>query len=117
MLFNDLSTALVLFSISVVILAALCVFYVVRLGAYCRDAVEFVRNQNKKSVTLRRMAEVETSLTELTDAYDAMMTSHKKLRARINMRAVRDDKKNDAKSGNGVDKDALRLAAKERGLI
>lgn len=50
---------------------------------------------NKRSIGLKKMAEVEASLTELTDAYDALLTSHKKLRSRIGMRANRDAKQQD----------------------
>ncbi len=118
MLLNDLSTVLAGFLGLVLILCAYCVFYVIRLGHYCRGAVEYVQTQNKKAVTLRRMAEVEASLTDLTDSYEALLAAHKKLRSRINMRAVREDRKNDADSAaNGTDKRALRQAARDKNLL
>ena len=77
------------------------------LGAYTRASRtkrlaikvgDYVKTQNKRSLTLKRMAEVESTLTELTDSYDALLTSHKKLRSRIGMRATRDQK-----ASNGLD--------------
>lgn len=53
-------------------------------------ALHHLADSNKRSIGLKKMAEVEASLTELTDAYDALLTSHKKLRSRIGMRANRD---------------------------
>lgn len=75
------------------LLMVMAVFFyrwMLKLADYCRGAAEFVATQNKNAVSLRRMAEVEATLTELTDSYDALLESHKKLRARIGMRAVRD---------------------------
>lgn len=59
-------------------------------------AVRFVRYNSSESLSLSKMAKVEASLTELTDSYDALLTSHKKLRSRIGMRKHR---------GNGEAKD------------
>lgn len=56
---------------------------------------EYVRNQNKNAVSLRRMAELSAEVTDLRDAYEAILESHKKLRARIGMRATR-EKRNGA---------------------
>jgi hypothetical protein len=39
---------------------------------------------------MKRVAEIECDLTELKDSYDALLTSHKKLRSRIGMREIRD---------------------------
>lgn len=89
------------------------------------QATEFVQNQNKRSVSLRRTAELEATVTELLDSYQSLLTSHKKLRARIGMRNTRQ------KAGNGVDstvapadeagraayKSQLRADAKSKGLL
>ncbi len=69
-----------------------------RLVAYCRAAVEFVRNQNKNSVSLRKMAEVEATLTDLSDSYEALLESHRKLRSRIGMRKIRQKRQDDVNS-------------------
>lgn len=65
------------------------------LEARVAQALTFLQTNNKRSLSLARMAEVETSLTELTDAYDSLLRSHKKLRSRIGMRDVREAKKNE----------------------
>lgn len=97
MLSTELSTGLVVFCSFCVVLGVVLVLWTSRLAAYCRETVQFVQLQNKRSVSLRRIAEVEATLTELLDSYESLLSSHKKLRARIGMRAAR------AKSGNGVD--------------
>ena len=56
---------------------------------FCKDTEEFIKLQNKRSLTLSKLAEIETELTELKDAYDSLLTSHKKLRSRIGMRENR----------------------------
>jgi len=61
----------------------------------------YVQESNKRSLTLRRMAEVEATLTELLDSYDSLLKSHKKLRSRITMR------ENRAKAPNGIDSDSV----------
>ncbi len=67
-----------------------------------------------------RIAELSSQMTELTDSYDALLKSHKKLRSRITMRDNR-QKGLDASNGSDLsserDKDTLRLAAKSRGLL
>jgi hypothetical protein len=96
-----------------------------KAARYSMRAAEYVQEQNKRSLGLRRMAEVETTLTELLDSYNALMTSHKKLRARIGMRAGR-EKRNNGQSGDVVPSDeagraayktALRADAKAKGLL
>ena len=92
-----------------------------------KSAVNFVQNQNKNAVSLRRMAEVEATLTDLLDSYQSLLTSHKKLRSRIGMREHR-EKKNAESSGNVGEaptdevekaryKAQLRADMKARGLL
>ncbi len=125
MLSTDLST------FWVVLAGAQSVFWLV-LAVWCWKAVrysmqaaEFVQQQNKRSVGLRRLAEVEATLTELLDSYNALLTSHKKLRARIGMRAGR-EKRHNANAGDVVPSDEagraaykaeLRADAKSKGLL
>lgn len=126
MLWTDLSTGFAFFLFLLCSAAVLIVIWMLRLATYCRDSVAFVQNQNKRAVSLARIAEVETTLTELLDAYNSLLESHKKLRSRIGMRNLRE------KRGNGVDLDAsppageadrasykskLRDLAKQRGLL
>lgn len=83
-----LSTGFVFFALGLSVVAVL--FSLASL-ANARNAVDWVAQSNKRSLSLKKMAEVEAELTDLRDAYDALMASHKKLRARIGMRKVRDD--------------------------
>jgi len=98
---TELSTGLGIFLLCCVVFAVFLVRWQWRLALYAREAVEFVQLQNKRSVSLRRLAEVETTLTELLDAYESLLQSHKKLRSRIGMRNLRD------KRGNGVDSESV----------
>lgn len=91
MLPTELSTILASFA---VLIGAVSWLYAYRCWDFCRDTEEFIKLQNKRSLSLAKLAEIETTLTELQDAYDALMTSHKKLRSRIGMRANRAAKGN-----------------------
>lgn len=124
MLLSDLSTGYVIFVVLFTIYAAFLAFYQQRLANFCRDAVMTVLNQNKRAVSLRRMAEVEATLTDLADSYDALLKAHKTLRSRIGMRHVRDQK-----IANGIEtipdstadpagyKRAMRLRLRSEGKI
>lgn len=126
MLWTDLSTGFAFFLFLLCSAAVLIVIWMLKLATYCRDAVAFVQNQNKRALSLRRIAELEATQTELLDAYNSLLASHKKLRSRIGMRNLRE------KRGNGVDldkpapageadrasyKSRLREQAKQRGLL
>lgn len=122
MLSTDLSTILAGFLALVLIFAVYCCYYVVKLGAYCKTAVEYVTNQNKNALSLRKMAEVEATLTELSDAYEALLQSHKKLRSRIGMRKVREQRDNgldldSSEQDKATLKNRLRLESKQKGLL
>lgn len=93
MLFTELSTAVVIFCLICVIFCLYIFVWMRGLARFCRDAVDFVTNQNKKALGLRRIAELDAAVTELTDAYNALYESNKKLRARIGMRKTRSDRK------------------------
>ena len=86
----DLSTIFVLLGACLVV--ALLSIRLHNVEVRVRRAINHLDTRNARSVTLAKMAYVEASLTELTDAYDALLTSHKKLRSRIGMRAVRQGK-------------------------
>lgn len=101
MLSNDLSTILIVASaILCVIATAGCIWRQIKSESYCRSCMEYVLNGNKKAISLKKMADVESSLTELTDAYESLLASHKKLRSRIGMRAVREKR-------NGADPEGI----------
>jgi hypothetical protein len=73
--------------------------YVVRkLGQRVSAAIAYLHTQNKNAVSLRRIAELETTLTELSDSYEVLLKSVKRLGARARTRAARQ---------NGQDKPEL----------
>lgn len=45
---------------------------------------------DRRAPSLKRVAEIECELTELRDSYDALLTSHKKMRSRVGMRELRE---------------------------
>lgn len=110
------------------LLALLASFLCLRWAILARDqaaaCAQYVADQNKRSLSLKKMAEVETALTDLTDAYDSLLSQHKKMRARIVMREAREKKKqlgdapaqmSDAEKSS--EKARLRVLCKERGLL
>lgn len=86
MLSSELPTYL---SAVAVLISGVTWIYALKAWDFCKDTEEFIKLQNKRSLTLAKITEIETTLTELQDSYDALMTSHKKLRSRIGMRANR----------------------------
>lgn len=117
MLLTEFSTGWAVFFVLFCAFAVAITVFCVRLANYCRDAVNHVENQNKNAVSLRRMAEVEASLTDLTDSYDSLLKQHKRLRSRIGMRKIREDSQKPENDLHSKDKQAVRLAAKSVGLL
>ena len=121
MLSTELSIAALLLTALSALAWLVLAWWVWKLAKYCDAAVDFVANQNQSSVSLRRIADVESTLTELTDSYDALLTSHKKLRSRISMRENRERGKQPVDStteaGRLALKDELRDKAKAKGLL
>lgn len=116
---TEFSTGLAIFIGLVCVLAVFSVVHLVKLANYCRDAVQWVENENAKSVSLRQIAELESAMTELLDSHQSLLDSHKKLRSRIGMRELRDRRASEAEPTDlqSVDKRAVRLAAKSAGLL
>ena len=54
---------------------------------------KWVEANNKRALSLAKMAEVEAELTDLKDSYVSLLESHKTLRSRIGMRLHREAKK------------------------
>jgi len=105
----ELSTILVIFLCLVVV--ALLSLRVRNLEAAVFHALETLKTSNSRAISLKKMAEVEATLSELLDAYDALLASHKKLRSRIGMRAVREQRSEipDAQADPAGYKRAMRL--------
>ena len=87
-----------------------------------RKIERFVARNSKRSLSLRKLAEVESTLTELSDAYDALLESHKKLRSRISMRQLREKRKNgtdvpDATTDPDGWKREMRLKLRQSGVL
>lgn len=84
------------------------------------EALDFAKSDKYDPVGRAKIAEIEASLTELSDSYDALLSSQKRLRARIGMRAVRErrgSENDEASVMSGDDKVKLRMQAKKSGLL
>lgn len=89
-------------------------------GIRAAKCYEWVHRVSEMRDPTAKIAELSTELTELTDAYDSLLKSHKKLRARITMREHRAKKVDGTDPddlGSISDKRQLRLAAKNAGLL
>ena len=82
---------------------------------------EFVRKKNARSLSLAKLADLEATLTELLDGYNALLESHKKLRSRIGMRENRRRRANGEIPDPTQDPDgwkrAMRLQLKRDGIL
>lgn len=86
----------------------------------CVEALNFAKSDKYDPVGLARIAEIEASLTELSDSYAALLKSHKRLRSRIGMRAVRerdDGQPEQTDAFSTRNKAELRRQAKASGLL
>ena len=63
--------------------------YVRQMATWLADELEAKHADN---LSIKKLADIEIQLTELTDSYESLLTSHRKLRARISMRANRQSK-------------------------
>lgn len=100
MLSTDLSTVLlILAALLAIVVAGLSYFRQLASEKYVAAVAKYVESENADAVSLRRMAEMEASFTDLRDSYESLLTSHKKLRSRIGMRELRSKDKPE----NGAD--------------
>lgn len=97
--------------------AAVALFYARKCAFYSHQIAKFTSERAPR----RRIAEISGEMSDLRDAYDSLLQSHKKLRSRITMRQNRAKKENGAQDSldlsTSVEKDRLRLACRERGLL
>lgn len=101
-------------------LAILCWVNARNAASHSAACAVWVRKVSEMRDPTTKIAELSAELTELTDSYAALLKSHKKLRSRITMRENREKRVDNAPAedlSSGRDKRALRLAAKERGLL
>lgn len=87
---------------------------------FAQESLDWTQKNNSKALSLAKVAELETAVTELTDSYHALLTSHKKLRSRIGMREHREKGGNGKASDTGSEsyeqlKNRLREEAKQKG--
>jgi len=102
-----------------------------RCRRYCDLAYQAMQENSIEALSSTRLAELDRTLTELSDSFSSLEASHKRLRSKYSMRDMR-ERRNDA---NGADeqpqasllpdddaakaafKTKLRAQCKERGLI
>lgn len=105
-----------LFSVFAVIVGFAAIIIARSAASYARAVEKYLSAREPES----RIAELSAEMTELSDAYAALLASHKKLRSRIVMRENR-EKGRDTSTGSDLssetDKSKLRLAAKQAGLL
>lgn len=71
-----------------VVLAFIAVYFANAARLYALQCYEFVEDNNKRSLTLNKLAGIQTELTEHDDAIAALADSMKKLRGRVHARTV-----------------------------
>ena len=111
---NTLSTlALVALALNVLVLGY-CLWKIARIR-------QFVAKKNARSLSLSKLADLEATLTELLDGYNALLESHKKLRSRIGMRENRRKRANGEIPDPTTDPDgwkrAMRLQLRRDGIL
>lgn len=120
-----LSTDEALFSALIVAILPVCLALAAILIArsartYARSCTSWLEKFAAQREPKSEIAKLSAELTELTDSYNALLKSHKKLRSRISMRENRERKAGDSvgdELGSETDKKALRIAAKQSGLL
>lgn len=88
--------------------------------SYAVDTQDWVKKHNAKDQNLADIAKLSAELTELSDAYHALLSSHKKLRSRIGMRENRAKaNSNGADPGETYEQRKMRLRdeAKAKGYL
>lgn len=108
-----LSTELALICLTIASFLSLCLAIVCWLNArsarsHSAECYQWVQKIGKMRDPTASVAELSAEVTELHDAYDALLKSHKKLRSRIGMR------ENRARAGNGVDSGTVPASDSEK---
>jgi len=91
------------------------------LAAYW--AVRYVQSENEASLSLKKLTEIETELTEHADSIHSLHTSLHKLRSRIGMREHAEKKRQnggdvpDSRTDPAGYKQAMRLKLKQEGVL
>lgn len=117
-----LSTGYVLMAVLLSQFATLCIAgYAWRKAAiaqrYANDCAIWVQSENADSVSLAKMAELESQMLDVIDSHNRVQASIRKLRSRIGMQELRERDKIDVDIETTTDKNALRQKARARGLL
>jgi len=110
---TELSTGFAVFCLVGVAFGLALWWWVRAVSARINDALHYLHTQNKNAVSLRKLAELEAGLSELSDSYEVLLTSVKKLGARARARAARENGSKPVDSGP-PDGEADRAAYKAR---
>ena len=86
---TELSTFLLVLCLLLVAFSLSVFYWIKALAVKVSAAIEYLHTQNKRALSLRRIAELEATLTELSDSYETLLRSVKKLGARSRARARR----------------------------
>lgn len=111
MLSTDLPTVFTILAGMCALICLICVGLVAKSVQYSRAAWRYVQRENVESVTRKQLADLSTGITELDDAYHALLDSHKKLRSRVGMRELREKRKSNVSSE--PDQPSLPVALRE----
>ena len=95
-----------------------------KMAEYCGTCANFMHENNLEALKDSRIAALDTSLTELSDAFSSLEASHKRLRSKYGMRDLRerraasdDDRTGELDLATTDDKRALRLELRKQGLL
>lgn len=88
---NSLLTALI--GVSAMVSLAAIVFSV-RAAQIAWRAHEYVNEKNARSLSIKKLTDIETELTEHADSIESLHKSLHKLRSRIGMRKLAEERKN-----------------------
>ena len=72
-----------------VLIALLALYIAAQAVSYARSCTQWIEENNKRSLGLKRLSELEAEMTELTESHAALVASIRKLRNRIGMRNLR----------------------------
>lgn len=107
MLSTDLSTVLLLLVASAALFVSGFTYFRMRASEkWLEQVARWIENDNADALSLRRIAEIESSFTDLRESFDQLLASHKRLRSRISMRELRERRK-DGDQDDGPDQDEL----------
>lgn len=84
---------------------------------FAKNACDYCEQNNKASVSLRKMTALEVEMTEITDSVSSLHTSLHKLRSRIGMRDLakrREAEQSDALPDSTVDPEGWKREMRKR---